>query len=204
VGGAGRLDVPAKGGDIANGVGHISDVGDSGGSLCHTSRPTRVMPRTRVARSRRRLCPHQRLHRVQRESRMVSSIHLAGQRALKRDSSAVTSALVRRRSGRSDRPAVKAALLGKRVGISLAHNLADRGQTCETWLRSSQYPANSPVMLSYENQVRAALEGGGSVDYSVTPIYEEAGMVPLGIALRATGDGGPGLWVTVLNRAATP
>jgi hypothetical protein len=63
-----------------------------------------------------------------------------------------------------------------------------------------QNPANSPVMRGYENQIRAALESGQVVDYTVTPIYRGFELMPVGITLRASGSGGLDISLSVLNR----
>ncbi|HEV8562247.1 MAG TPA: SpvB/TcaC N-terminal domain-containing protein [Actinophytocola sp.] len=60
--------------------------------------------------------------------------------------------------------------------------------------------ANSPVMRGFEAQVAAAVRGGQTVTYSVTPIYEGANLIPRGITITAKGSGNLDLAVTILNR----
>jgi hypothetical protein len=63
-----------------------------------------------------------------------------------------------------------------------------------------QNPVNSPVMRGFEQQVANAVRGGQTVRYEVVPIYRGSELIPRGITLRAVGDGGFRLHVTVLNR----
>ncbi|THD75227.1 MAG: hypothetical protein E7812_17590 [Phenylobacterium sp.] len=86
---------------------------------------------------------------------------------------------------------VRGHLLGAQLGGS--------GDVAENLVTLEQNPANSPVMRSFENQVRAAVEGGQTVQYSSTPIYNGSNLVPRGITLSGSGSGGFKLNVTVLN-----
>jgi hypothetical protein len=61
-------------------------------------------------------------------------------------------------------------------------------------------PANTPVMSRFEQQVANAVRGGQTVRYEVVPIYRGSELIPRGVTMRATGDGGLRLHVTVLNR----
>jgi len=63
-----------------------------------------------------------------------------------------------------------------------------------------QNPVNTPVMRGFEQQVANAVRGGQTVRYEVVPIYRGSELIPRGITLRATGDGGFRLHVTVLNK----
>ena len=58
---------------------------------------------------------------------------------------------------------------------------------------------NSPVMLGYETQVRAAVEGGQVVQYSSTPIYNGNNLIPRAVTLMGEGNKGFILNVTILN-----
>jgi hypothetical protein len=62
--------------------------------------------------------------------------------------------------------------------------------------------ANNPEMLSYEYQIRGALEIGQQVDFSATPLYSGTDSRPLGIEIRAIGSGPDPLMLheTVWNR----
>jgi hypothetical protein len=64
-----------------------------------------------------------------------------------------------------------------------------------------QNPVNTPVMRGFEQQVANAVRGGQTVRYEVVPIYRGSELIPRGVTLRATGNGGFRLHVTVLNRA---
>jgi hypothetical protein len=64
-----------------------------------------------------------------------------------------------------------------------------------------QNPVNTPVMRGFEQQVANAVRGGQTVRYEVVPIYRGSELIPRGVTLRATGNGGFRLHVTVLNKA---
>ena len=64
-----------------------------------------------------------------------------------------------------------------------------------------QNPVNTPVMRGFEQQVANAVRSGQVVRYEVVPIYRGSELLPRGVTLRATGDGGFRLHATVLNRA---
>jgi len=82
----------------------------------------------------------------------------------------------------------------------LAAQLGGPGSDVRNLVTIVQNPANTPVMSGFEAAVRTALAAGQTVDYSVTPIYRGASLVPAGITIRAIGSGGLELVVTVLNR----
>ncbi|MFJ5828003.1 putative T7SS-secreted protein [Streptomyces sp. NPDC093089] len=50
--------------------------------------------------------------------------------------------------------------------------------------------ANSPVMRHIENQVRAAVESGETIQYSVTPRYNGSDKIPIGVDIEAYGSNG--------------
>ncbi|TCR15988.1 RHS repeat-associated core domain-containing protein [Streptomyces sp. BK205] len=50
--------------------------------------------------------------------------------------------------------------------------------------------ANSPVMRHIENQVRAAVTKGEIIQYSVTPVYDGANKIPLGVRVEVHGNNG--------------
>nr|WP_107644995.1 DUF6531 domain-containing protein [Streptomyces sp. Ru87] len=53
--------------------------------------------------------------------------------------------------------------------------------------------ANSPVMRKIEDQIRAAVDNGETIDYTVTPVYatnDPTDVVPLGLTIEARGDKG--------------
>ncbi|MFC7308465.1 DNA/RNA non-specific endonuclease [Streptomyces monticola] len=50
--------------------------------------------------------------------------------------------------------------------------------------------ANSPVMRHIENQVRAAVEAGETIQYSVTPVYNGSDPIPTGVKIEAHGANG--------------
>ena len=84
-------------------------------------------------------------------------------------------------------------------GHLLASQLGGSGNVAENLVTLQQDPANSPVMRGFENQVRGAVEGGQTVDYSVTPIYNGSNLAPRGITIMGTGSDDFSLWVTILN-----
>ncbi|MFG3497133.1 putative T7SS-secreted protein [Streptomyces sp. NPDC047928] len=50
--------------------------------------------------------------------------------------------------------------------------------------------ANSPVMRHIENQIRAAVESGETIQYSVTPRYNGSDKIPTGVYIEAYGSDG--------------
>ena len=50
-----------------------------------------------------------------------------------------------------------------------------------------QNPVNTPIMSGFERQIAQAAEAGQTVQYTVTPIYEGADLVPKAITLRWIG-----------------
>ncbi|MFE7808212.1 putative T7SS-secreted protein [Streptomyces sp. NPDC057430] len=50
--------------------------------------------------------------------------------------------------------------------------------------------ANSPVMRHIENQIRAAVESGETIQYSVTPRYNGTDKIPTGVYIEAYGSDG--------------
>lgn len=63
-----------------------------------------------------------------------------------------------------------------------------------------QNPANHPVMSGIEGQVRTAVQGGQTVNYSAVPIYQGQNLIPSGITIMGQGSGGFNTAVTILNR----
>jgi RHS repeat-associated protein len=90
--------------------------------------------------------------------------------------------------------------VGHARGHLLGNQLGGSGSDPRNLVTIFQNPANSPVMRGYENQIRAALESGQVVDYTVTPIYRGFELMPVGITLRASGSGGLDISLSVLNR----
>jgi hypothetical protein len=84
-------------------------------------------------------------------------------------------------------------------GHLLGAQLGGSGDVAENLVTLQQNPVNSPVMRGFENQVRTVVEGGQSVNYSVTPIYNGNNLVPRGITIFGTGSDGFNLGVSVLN-----
>lgn len=59
-------------------------------------------------------------------------------------------------------------------GHLLGAQLAGSGDVVENLVTLEQNPANTPIMTGFENLVRGAVEGGQTVNYSSTPIYNSA------------------------------
>lgn len=87
-------------------------------------------------------------------------------------------------------------LLGKQLGGS--------GDVPENLVTLQQNPTNSPVMRGFENQVRSAVEGGQTVDYTSTPIYDGSNPIPRAVTMTGTGSDGFNLGVSVLNPPGMP
>ncbi len=84
-------------------------------------------------------------------------------------------------------------LLGRQFGGS--------GDLPENLVALYQTRANSPVMRDYENAIAAAVEAGETIRYEILPVYTapDATGAPGEVRLRATGDRGFDLDVTVAN-----
>ena len=89
---------------------------------------------------------------------------------------------------------------GQARGHLLGNQLGGSGADPRNLITIFQNPANSPAMRGVENQIRALVEQGQVVDYSVIPIYLGSEPVAVGITLRAQGDRGFIVWQTILNR----
>jgi DNA/RNA non-specific endonuclease len=70
-------------------------------------------------------------------------------------------------------------LLGKQLGGS--------GDVYQNLVTLFQNDANHPNMSGVEAKVRAAIEGGQTVEYTVTPIYEGTSQAPARVHIRAVG-----------------
>ncbi|WP_416172388.1 DNA/RNA non-specific endonuclease [Allopontixanthobacter sp.] len=90
-------------------------------------------------------------------------------------------------------------LFNEARGHLLGRQLGGSGDLAENLVTLQQNPANSPFMRGFENQVRGAVEGGQTVRYSSTPIYNGSNLVPRGVTLSGRGSGGFDLNVTILN-----
>jgi hypothetical protein len=84
-------------------------------------------------------------------------------------------------------------------GHLLARQLGGSGTDARNIVTLFQNPANSPVMSSLEAQIRAAIEGGQIVSFEAVPVYMESALIPRGVTIRAEGDQGFLLYVTILN-----
>ena len=45
-------------------------------------------------------------------------------------------------------------------------------------------------MLKFENMVRRAIEGGETVEYAVTPVYNGTNLIPRAVTISAKGSKG--------------
>ena len=86
-------------------------------------------------------------------------------------------------------------------GHLISRLLGGSGRDARNLTTLYQNPVNTPVMRGFEQQVANAVRSGQTVRYEVVPIYRGSELIPRGITLRATGDGGFRLHVTVLNKA---
>jgi hypothetical protein len=84
-------------------------------------------------------------------------------------------------------------------GHLLGAQLGGSGDVVENLVTLQQNPANSPFMRGFEGQVRAAVESGEVVHYTVTPIYNGSNLPPRALTLSASGSDGYYLGVSVLN-----
>lgn len=89
---------------------------------------------------------------------------------------------------------------GHARGHLIARQLGGSGRDPRNLVTLFQRPANSPAMRGFENAVRAAVERGEVVRYTVQPIYRGSEVIPRAVTLTARGSRGLRLDVSVLNR----
>ncbi|MFF5283386.1 putative T7SS-secreted protein [Streptomyces sp. NPDC013171] len=81
----------------------------------------------------------------------------------------------------------------KDMGYNRAHllgaQLGGSNYLPENFVTMHSY-ANSPVMRHIENQIRAAVESGETIQYSVTPRYIGSEKIPIGVHIEAYGSDG--------------
>ena len=85
-------------------------------------------------------------------------------------------------------------------GHLLGKQLGGTGDDERNLVTLYQNPVNTPVMSKFERQVRKAVDGGESVEYKSTPLYNGTQLIPRAVTLEAHGSGGFHLHVTILNR----
>jgi hypothetical protein len=85
-------------------------------------------------------------------------------------------------------------------GHLIGRQLGGSGTDARNLVTIFQNPANTPVMSGFEGQVRAAVQSGQTVNYSVVPVYQGVNAIPRGITIIGNGSGGFNLSVTVLNK----
>lgn len=91
---------------------------------------------------------------------------------------------------------------GHARGHLIARQLGGSGRDPRNLVTLFQRPTNSPAMRGFENAVRAAVERGEVVRYTVQPIYRGSEAIPRAVTLTARGSGGLRLDVSVLNRGS--
>jgi hypothetical protein len=84
-------------------------------------------------------------------------------------------------------------------GHLLGSQLGGSGSDARNIVTIQQQPANTPIMRDFETEVRQAVEGGQTVNYSVTPVYNGNNLIPRGLTIQASGSDGYNLGVTILN-----
>lgn len=84
-------------------------------------------------------------------------------------------------------------------GHLLGAQLGGSGRIPENLVTLVQDPVNTPIMRGYENMIRQAVEGGETVNYRVTPVYNGGELVPRAVTLEATGSDGFQLALSLLN-----
>lgn len=85
-------------------------------------------------------------------------------------------------------------------GHLLARRLGGSGSEEANLVTLYQQDTNSPVMSDFEDAVYRAVDAGETVNYKVTPIYEDGQLMPVAVALQARGDQGLDIAVTIINR----
>ena len=89
---------------------------------------------------------------------------------------------------------------GHARGHLLGNQLGGSGTEPRNLVTLHQNPANSPAMRGFENDTRAALDAGQTVDYSSTPVYRGDEPMPVGVTISARGSDGLDVNVSILNR----
>jgi DNA/RNA non-specific endonuclease/Bacterial TSP3 repeat len=84
-------------------------------------------------------------------------------------------------------------------GHLIARQLGGSGRDPRNLVTLYQNPVNTPVMRGFEQQVANAVRAGQTVRYEALPIYRGSELIPRAITLRATGNRGFRLNVTILN-----
>ncbi len=88
---------------------------------------------------------------------------------------------------------------GHARGHLLGNQLGGSGSDPRNLMTIYQNPVNHPVMGSAEANVRKVVEGGQSVNYKVTPIYNGDNLIPRVITIHASGEDGFYTYQTILN-----
>jgi hypothetical protein len=86
-----------------------------------------------------------------------------------------------------------------RSAVTCGRQLGGSGDVPESLVTLQQNPVNSPIMRSFENLVRSAVEAGEVVDYTATPIYNSTNLAPRAVTLIGQGSNGFNLGVSILN-----
>jgi hypothetical protein len=85
-------------------------------------------------------------------------------------------------------------------GHLISRLLGGSGKDARNLATIYQNPVNTPIMRGFEQQVANAVRAGETVKYTVTPIYRGTELIPRAFTLRATGNGGFNLHVSILNK----
>jgi DNA/RNA non-specific endonuclease len=88
-------------------------------------------------------------------------------------------------------------------GHLLGRQLAGSGKVDANLVALFQNRANSPVMSGYEGMVADAARAGQTIQYAVTPEYDDGGL-PERVRLKATGDRGFRFEVVIENSRRAP
>jgi hypothetical protein len=96
-------------------------------------------------------------------------------------------------------PGFQGGVAGQARGHLLGNQLGGSGTDVRNIVTLQQNPANMPVMRSFENQIRKAVEAKQVVNAAFIPSYKGNNLIPRGVTIMAEGSGGFHLGVTVLN-----
>jgi len=86
-------------------------------------------------------------------------------------------------------PGFQGGAWGHARGHLLGAQLGGSGTNARNLITIRQVPANTPVMRGVEFEIRAVVEGGQTVNLTVTPIYNSTYLIPQGITMVAEGSG---------------
>lgn len=96
-------------------------------------------------------------------------------------------------------PGFQGGAAGQARAHLLGNQLGGSGSEIRNLVTLQQNPVNSPIMRGFENQIRAAVEGGQVFQGSFVPVYLGNNLIPRGITIIGQGSGDFKIGVSILN-----